>query len=367
MTWNTKSCCSNQSTEITCEAIENACPQALQNIYNTDDTFTDNRTGELNDNFFRLLNTATGQFFLIDPTTGEFRMQVGSGAGSSEGLFINTDNNGETLLLGRERVLIANSSNSNDFIEVSNGCIRLPIYDNTKRQIIPSTIIAQNPSTGCLEWTFPQDIANFTFDNYQTNGIITTPYSGTVLANVGGQIREVPTQFLSIPEKQVLTKIAAVGQTLVIGISDGSTNIAFSTINVQLAKTFTTVEKPFSQGVVINSNSNILVSTNITTPFLEGATVTPVGNGNDTILYQVRFTTPHPDLAQYTPIVSAISNEPTGIEAVASVVEGSITANGFDVITTVGDNGGTEDVQVFLNFTFKVLEKVQVLTDVNFQ
>lgn len=121
-----------------------------------------------------------------------------------------------------------------------------------------------------------------------------------------------------------------------------------------------TVDRTFAEGVVVNTGTNFNVGTNVTTPYIFGSTLTFAGAGNDNRLYQVTFASAHPDGTDYIPTVSGISNEPNGDEAKVNVVEGSITANGFQVITTLDDNGGTEDPQVFLNFTYRVVEKVTI-------
>jgi len=152
-----------------------------------------------------------------------------------------------------------------------------------------------------------------------------------------------------------------ISDKITLRIGDGLAKAPDGTINVQLTATLVTVDKTFAEGHVENTGTNLNVSTDVQTPYLLGATVTPTGTANDDRQYEIRFTNPHPDGANYVPVVVPQSNEPNGDEAKVSVVQGSINANGFDVITTVDDNGGTEDPQVFLNFLFRVVEKVNVL------
>ena len=118
-----------------------------------------------------------------------------------------------------------------------------------------------------------------------------------------------------------------------------------------------TADAPFASGVVLSGED--LLGNQVTTPVLTGATVTPVGGaagsgGDDTRRYEIRYAAPHPDGANHVPQVHGVSNEPNGDESNVAIVEGSITAAGFDVITTVDDNAVAEDPQVFLNFTFEV-------------
>lgn len=167
---------------------------------------------------------------------------------------------------------------------------------------------------------------------------------------------------MNCPDKD-LQKLSIQGS--LICIENGNCiDISSLLSNPTLSTTTIEVDKTFAEGQVVNTGTNFNIFSDVTTPYLFGATVTPVGLTNDTRLYQVRFNSPHPDGDQYVPVISGISNEPNGDEPKVNVVEGSITTNGFDVITTVDDNGGTEDPQVFLNFTFRVVEKVNVVQSV---
>ena len=128
--------------------------------------------------------------------------------------------------------------------------------------------------------------------------------------------------------------------------------------------TTTFVDQTFAEGRIINTNNNSNQN-NAGAVYIYGATVNTLGGDNETRRYEVVFDNPHPDGSGYVPIVSAISNEPNGDEFKVSVIEGSVLPNGFEVITTLDDNGGTEDPQTFGNWQFNVTIKVQAISSID--
>lgn len=80
--------------------------------------------------------------------------------------------------------------------------------------------------------------------------------------------------------------------------------------------------------------------------------------------YTVTFTTPHPDGTDYEVVFGTQESAATRDVPKVSVVDGSRTANSFQVQHTVDDNGGTADVYTNEPWSFQVLRTVTVLTNV---
>ena len=133
---------------------------------------------------------------------------------------------------------------------------------------------------------------------------------------------------------------------------------------VEYSSEFTSVSSTFAKGQVVNTSTNVNSNAAIVTTGLEGASIVAQGTNNDNREYVITFNQPHPQGANYVPHVHGISNEPNGDEVKVNVVENSITANGFRVITTLDDNGQSSDQQVFLNFTFEVFVEKQVVENI---
>lgn len=70
--------------------------------------------------------------------------------------------------------------------------------------------------------------------------------------------------------------------------------------------------------------------------------------------YDVTFTRPHPNGADYSVIASGEEDAGNRDNPKVTVVRGSRTANGFRVMVTVDDNGGSADTYVDDEFSFVV-------------
>ena len=90
------------------------------------------------------------------------------------------------------------------------------------------------------------------------------------------------------------------------------------------------------------------------------ATITRTGTGRWTVL----FSAPHPDGANYHPSVTSYEDVTNRDARDIQVVEGSQTANGFDIQITTGDNGTGADTPVDTPWSFGVDAPVQVLQSV---
>ena len=80
--------------------------------------------------------------------------------------------------------------------------------------------------------------------------------------------------------------------------------------------------------------------------------------------WTVRFGSPHPDGTDYA--IDFSVEEGTARDSVLlQVVQGSMTANGFDIFLATGDNGGTTDSFVDTPFTISVDAPIEVLGPAN--
>ncbi len=81
--------------------------------------------------------------------------------------------------------------------------------------------------------------------------------------------------------------------------------------------------------------------------------------------FSVSFTTAHPNGSDYD-IALGVEEDSTNRDGrIIQVVEGSQTANGFDIMILVGDNGGTADTYVDETWFFNVSATKEVVTDVS--
>lgn len=79
--------------------------------------------------------------------------------------------------------------------------------------------------------------------------------------------------------------------------------------------------------------------------------------------YQITFTNPKP-IPNYTVTFGNIDNFITRDGKHISVINGTQNANGFQVMTMTGDNGGAADILIDSQFNFQVACKVTRLVDV---
>lgn len=192
-----------------------------------------------------------------------------------------------------------------------------------------------------------------TFDNPDNaNETILTPRDGSVL-NI-----EYPegTQYLSIDED---------GQVQADFYGNGTlTGVPAFDLQVDAAGNF--IETAISTTPTLNvTREDIIVG------FASGyqSTTTTLQSRNCTITrtavgrYTVTFNSPHPDGNNYEVITGAEEDANRDIPKI-SVVEGTRTANGFNIIVTVDDNGGTADSYNDEPFSFEVLREISVVINV---
>lgn len=106
------------------------------------------------------------------------------------------------------------------------------------------------------------------------------------------------------------------------------------------------------------SDSRAAGSDNGTTQgWSRGATIARTGAGR----WTVTFATAHPDGTSYH--VSTICEEQSNLRDTPdlTIVQGSKTANGFQIQITTGDNGGGADTYVDTPWSFSVSESVNVI------
>ncbi len=124
--------------------------------------------------------------------------------------------------------------------------------------------------------------------------------------------------------------------------------------------------------VVIDTNQSLTLTTEdiivghasgfqdgTTTLQARNTTITRTAQGQ----YTVTFATPHPDGANYE-VLFGVDEDASRDVSKVSVVKGTRTANGFDLIVTDDDNGAAADLLVDEPWSFEVLREITVLTNV---
>ena len=91
-----------------------------------------------------------------------------------------------------------------------------------------------------------------------------------------------------------------------------------------------------------------------------GVTVTPVSTG----IWQVTFDEPYPTGASYPVLFGTLNDGGTRDGTDAEVINGTQNANGFQIMTTTGDNSGTADILVERWVNFAVPVKKEIVVDV---
>ncbi|PKG50663.1 collagen-like protein, partial [Olleya sp. 1-3] len=99
---------------------------------------------------------------------------------------------------------------------------------------------------------------------------------------------------------------------------------------------------------------------NGTNSFNINSSVTRTATGR----YTVAFTTPHPNGANYDIALGVQEDDVNRDSRLASVVTGTQTANGFQVMIATGDNGTTADILVDEVWYFNTSATKEVITDV---
>ena len=189
--------------------------------------------------------------------------------------------------------------------------------------------------------------------------------------NVGGAIVPVPEEFLflvgqvSTDCKTIYTDWAGnqfendKTTPYVPGIYDSECPIA---TKVDLSPVLGSVIQPtlnITTEDIIVGHASAFQSTG-TTNIARNSTVTNTAVGQ----YTVSFITPHPDGADYEVLFGQDEDGADRDVVKLSVVEGSRTANGFDVQVTVDDNGAGADIYADEPWSFEVLREITVITNV---
>ncbi|MFV0564249.1 MAG: hypothetical protein ACK5NB_00290 [Flavobacteriaceae bacterium] len=112
-----------------------------------------------------------------------------------------------------------------------------------------------------------------------------------------------------------------------------------------------TIGYVFSSAYIAGSGTNL---------FTNNATVTR----NSTGRYTVTFTNAHPNGVNYDVVFGTHESFSSRDTKDATVIEGSQTANGFEVYVSTGDNGATADVLRDANWSFQVSGTKEVITNI---
>lgn len=91
------------------------------------------------------------------------------------------------------------------------------------------------------------------------------------------------------------------------------------------------------------------------------ATITRNARGR----WTVAFSSPHPDGVDYHPSLTPEEQLSNRDSVDIQVIEGTQTANGFQIMMTTGDNGGAGDTFVDAPWSFSVTAPVTVVTGLN--
>lgn len=133
--------------------------------------------------------------------------------------------------------------------------------------------------------------------------------------------------------------------TTEISISNGNTvPINHQCIQVQTK----TIYAPVAHGRV-NANG--------TPAFIAGATVASIGGGQYRVTHNLGTT-------DYTASLTSLEDTGNRDAGDIQIIDGSVTANTFDVMTTTGDNGPSADAFVNRNWHFQIFAECELLTAV---
>ncbi len=100
-----------------------------------------------------------------------------------------------------------------------------------------------------------------------------------------------------------------------------------------------------------------------TQSFSRDATITRTAQGR----WRVVFAADHPDGVDYHPSLSVEEQADNRDGVDIQIVQGSQTENGFEVMLTTGDNGGSADTYVDAPWSFEVTAPVTVVTGFNME
>jgi hypothetical protein len=94
--------------------------------------------------------------------------------------------------------------------------------------------------------------------------------------------------------------------------------------------------------------------------WVRGATMTRLAVG----LWRITFGSPHPDGDEYNPVLTSEEESNFRDTPDITVVEGTLSATGFDYQITTGDNGAGADVYVDTPHSWSVFKPVDVITSI---
>lgn len=121
-----------------------------------------------------------------------------------------------------------------------------------------------------------------------------------------------------------------------------------ATVNATTAQVRTT----FASGRTVNNAGSVVGG------LANNATITRTAVGR----YRVQFASAHPAGTAYEILLTMQSDVPNRDQR--KIAYRDVTANGFNVETTVDDNGGTADIYADIPFSFAVMHEITVVTGV---
>lgn len=167
--------------------------------------------------------------------------------------------------------------------------------------------------------------------------------------NCTSEITDLQNQINNLPPDTNLscTEVQDCVQTNLDNLQNQINNLSTPTLNV----TRETIYAEYYSGES-STGTNVLGTRNST------MTRTNVGR------WQVRFNTPHPEGSFYTPEFSWQESGTLRDNPKIGIVQGTKNANGFDVMITYDDNGGTADIYTDHPWTYGVESPLEVITDI---
>lgn len=187
-------------------------------------------------------------------------------------------------------------------------------------------------------------------------------------------------QYLDNTDDQVITQFAVVGPNVVLSLEDGNTvtvpvadfqdgtgtdDQLLSLVGNNLSiENGNTIDLSQFEEILTVTTRDVYVeeyagrSSNGTTQlFARNATMTRTAAGRWTVV----LSPAHPDGVNYAPKVVAEEQSNTRDTPDITVVQGSISATGFQIQITTGDNGGVADTYVDTPWTWSVNSPVTLI------
>lgn len=170
--------------------------------------------------------------------------------------------------------------------------------------------------------------------------------------NVKKRVSDLEDVVANLPSEVDNQVISLTGNTLTL--SDGLVPDSIVDLSAYENQTITpvleTMRVVYASGRTSNNAGATVLANN--------STVTRTAAGR----YTVSFSAPHPEGVAYEIVMGAQSDEPNRDQRKFKYT--NVTANGFDVVTTVDDNGGTADGYADIPFSYAVFYDRQVVTNV---